>query len=526
MKTKKRNHPVFVQILFTAAMILIAITSCDDFSFYTELDGAGGLRISTPGGNLSDMLSIIPEDVVLPIGTSYVFQASGGSEPYIYSLVEGDGSIAEETGLYSAAAIPGNATVAVTDSLGFVKEADITVVSVGEFTAAPASISLYIYNTSTFTALGGVEPYSWSMVSGSGTIDGSSGVYTAPSSAGSDVVRVTDSIGNISDAVISVLTPFSLSPTEIQVTVDNSYTFTAEGGKTPYVFTVDSGGGAVDAVTGEYTAPAAAGNAVLGAVDALGNYDSAEITIVPPAALLISPVSITLNVDDSTTFSATGGTSPYNFAILSGSGNIDAGGTYTAPGATGTDIIRLSDDDGTISDAVVTIVSSGPLSIVPVSVVVEQDALYDFYADGGSPPYIYSVSSGSGIINPASGLFTAPAATGSATVKVTDSLGAWAEANVDIAPAAPTNLLADGTVVNPDTITITWTDNADGEEGFIIERKLGHGVFAVIDTIGFDSVSYPDSGLSPNNIYGYRVKAYWGLLESEYSNESYDLPNS
>jgi hypothetical protein len=174
----------------------------------------------------------------------------------------------------------------------------------------------------------------------------------------------------------------------------------------------------------------------------------------------------------------------------------------------------------------VTIVSVGPLSISPSAVVVEQDDVYDFYADGGSPPYIYSVSAGSGTIHSQSGLFTAPSSTGVSTVRVTDSVGAWVESTVDIAPAAPTNLVANGAVADPDTITITWTDNATGETGFIIERKQGAGAFAVIDTIGPDIEIYPETGLSPNNLYGYRVKAYWGAVESEYSNEAYDLPNS
>jgi len=529
---KKSKLSTALLFLAVAAVLSLLIPGCDDFSFYTRLDGAGGLRITTPGGLPSGTLTIIPEDAVLPVDTSYTFSATGGISPYSFFLVSGTGSIDELTGLYTAPSDPGEAVVSVIDSTGFAVEASIAILSVGEFTIAPTSVSLYIYNTTTFTVFGGVGPYSWAVISGAGIIDSGSGAYTAPDSPGNDVVRVTDSLGNFSEASINILSPFSLNPSEILITVGNSYTFTAEGGATPYVFTIASGSGTVNPDTGEYTAPGTAGSAVVGATDSLGNFDSAEVTIVPDAALLISPASLTLNVGGTANFSATGGTSPYEFTILSGDGTIGLDtGIYDAWSSAGTDIVRLTDDLGATRDAVVTIVSAGPLSINPPAAVVEQDDVFDFYADGGSPPYTYSVSSGAGFVNSSSGLYTAPSATGSATVRVTDSLGAWSESAIDIAPAAPTDLATDDSDLSPNAITLSWTDNATGEDGFIIERKPGGGAFAVLETVGSDIVTYLDDGSgglpvpSPNNIYGYRLKAYSAAVESDYSNEAYDIPN-
>lgn len=507
---------------------LFFLFSCDDFSFYTQLDGEEGLRILAEGGVLTDILTIIPENAVLPTSTSITFTATGGTSPYSFSISSGVGSIDGETGVYSAPSSAGEAVVAVADGNGFEREASVTVVAVGEFTISPVSITLYTYNTLTFSAIGGVAPFVYSLVSGNGIVDMQSGFYTAPSAPGTDTVRVTDSLGNKSDAVITILAPFSLSPPTLQITVNNLYTFTAAGGKPPYTFDIVSGTGTIDPDTGEFTAPGAADTTVISASDTAGNYGTSTVTVIPAGALLISPTSITLNVNGTVTFSATGGTAPYEFTIHSGTGIVGlTTGAYTAPAAPGTDIVRLTDDDGSTSDAVVSVVSSGPLAINPSSVVMEQYDIYFFYPDGGTPPYIFSVTSGSGIINPSSGVYTAPAAIGNETVRVTDSLSAWAEAAVEVTPAAPTNLVADGTVSGNDTITLTWDDNAAGESGYRIERKVGSGgAFVFLSNVPADSTTYPDTGLSPNTVYGYRVRAYNGAVVSEWSNVSADIPNA
>lgn len=57
--------------------------------------------------------------------------------------------------------------------------------------------------TQTFTAKGGYSTYTWSVESGAGSINSSSGLYTS-STAGTDVVRCTDTNGNYSEVTITV----------------------------------------------------------------------------------------------------------------------------------------------------------------------------------------------------------------------------------------------------------------------------------------------------------------------------------
>ncbi|MFH1370763.1 MAG: fibronectin type III domain-containing protein [Planctomycetota bacterium] len=69
-------------------------------------------------------------------------------------------------------------------------------------------------------------------------------------------------------------------------------------------------------------------------------------------------------------------------------------------------------------------------------------------------------------------------------------------------------------------IDLEWTDNADNESGFSIERKTGAGgTYEVIDTVAADVTSYSDTGLAPSTTYYYRVLAYNTGGDSAYSNE-------
>ena len=78
---------------------------------------------------------------------------------------------------------------------------------------------------------------------------------------------------------------------------------------------------------------------------------------IPGGALQISPVAVTLVVGATCTFSASGGTAPYSFAVVSGSGSIDAkSGLYTAPGTPGSEVIQVQDGQGATSQATATVV--------------------------------------------------------------------------------------------------------------------------------------------------------------------------
>lgn len=96
------------------------------------------------------------------------------------------------------------------------------------------------------------------------------------------------------------------------------------------------------------------------------------------------------------------------------------------------------------------------------------------------------------------------------------------KATVLSAPAAPTNLIA--TAASRTRIDLHWQDNSDNEDGFRIERKAAAGSYTEIDTVEANVTSYSDPGLEEGTLYCYRVRAYNGQGNSDYSNESCATP--
>lgn len=68
-------------------------------------------------------------------------------------------------------------------------------------TLSPTTIGVYIGSFATFTAAGGEPPYTFSIESGSGSIN-SSGLFSAPLTPGETTVQVTDSAGSNTSATV------------------------------------------------------------------------------------------------------------------------------------------------------------------------------------------------------------------------------------------------------------------------------------------------------------------------------------
>ena len=75
---------------------------------------------------------------------------------------------------------------------------------------------------------------------------------------------------------------------------------------------------------------------------------------------------------------------------------------------------------------------------------------------------------------------------------------------------------ASRTVSNSVDMQITWSDNSDNEDEFIISRRyIDEEEFTIIDYLDEDITSYIDVDLDKNEIYCYKVTASNEVGESD-----------
>jgi hypothetical protein len=291
-------------------------------------------------------------------------------------------------------------------------------------TLSPNSATIGAGTAQSLAAAGGVPPYSYTVLSGAGSVDAVTGAFTASSSSGTTVVQVTDSRGSTARSTLTIVAVGFAHATE---SVDSGSTtvHAASGGAPPYTYQVIAGGGTVDGA-GKFTAPAGPASVTLSVTDSKGATAQELLTVNPPLAVASSqPV---MGAGTTVTITVTGGQGPYVFSVTSGAGTVDASGHFTSPSA-GTSVITATDAFGLSTNT--TVIVNPPLVVSPASATLtaSSNQTLPFVAQGGVPPYAFSVPSGSGAID-AQGVYTAGAHSGTDTVQITDAQGTMVPAPV------------------------------------------------------------------------------------------------
>ena len=477
-------------------------TAVGSFAFQGRVTDANN---ATAQASFSIIVSPAPLSVLtgtLPAGQVGVpYQASidalGGLPPYSFSIASGalppGVSLQANGSLQGTPALAGEFAFAVRvqDSLGASANGAFRIVvqppplviltsNLPDGTAgAPYSAAL--------AASGGVPSYTWSIASGSLpgglTMSPSSGAISGtPAAAGEFrfTVAVTDSRNATASRsfVIRVFEPLRILTENLPAGTEGvaySASLSAAGGSPPYAWSASGPlppGVSLSASTGTLSGtPTTAGNFTFTATvsDQTGATTSRSLSIRIVAPLRIQTEALPSGMQGtaySAPLSATGGFPPYAW---SASGSLPPGLTLDAstgtlagtPTQTGTFgfTVSVSDTARTTASRAFTIRVVAPLRILTSSLpqaVEERDYSAAIQAEGGAPPYSFSVASGSlppGLTLSSDGTLSgSPSQPGefTFTARASDSLGFRAERPLTITvlevPRILTASLPDGRV--------------------------------------------------------------------------------
>lgn len=218
----------------------------------------------------------------------------------------------------------------------------------------PSNKFLYVNQTQQFIASGGTPPYKFTLDSGVGSVD-TTGLYSAPSSAGQAIVKVTDAQGTSKEALIIIQVQVALSPTSRKLNVNSSFQFATTGGTTPYTYVVTSGASTISS-NGTFTGASSPETATVRVTDSSGYYANATVEV--GHGPIISPDNTNLSVNGTFQFSFTSGTGPFTWSVITGEGSVDSTGLYSATANSGPATVRVIDANGFYSDAQVTVFKS------------------------------------------------------------------------------------------------------------------------------------------------------------------------
>jgi hypothetical protein len=149
-------------------------------------------------------------------------------------------------------------------------------------------------------------------------------------------------------AGIAAATPLAISPSVQSVAPNAMIQFQVTGGAMPYKFSIATGEGDIDSDTGLFLAAATEGSVQVLVTDAAGTKASSSVMVAiaaasDPGAILVTSWSPTSVQPGSTvTLSVSGGTSPYTFELIQGTGTL-SGTQYTASATNESVVIKVTD---------------------------------------------------------------------------------------------------------------------------------------------------------------------------------------
>jgi hypothetical protein len=408
-------------------------------------------------------ITVTPETVTVAVGATQHFVAVGkDSHGNVVAIpdrvwsVSAGGSI-DTSGTFTAGSTPGSFPLAIHVMSGSICADASVIVTTGPLatiTISPSPATVAIRATQQFTAVGKdahgnvltITP-AWSVVASGGTIDASSGLFTAGATAGTFTNTVKATSGSISaTATVTVpagpLESITVTPSPSSLAIGAQQTFTAVGHDddgnvvaiTP-IWSVTTGGGTISGV-GVFTAGTVAGTFTNTVRASVGSGCSAingraTVTVLPCAlaTVTVSPSNPSVLEGATQQFTAVGTDANGNVLpitpawdmIGAGGGTINAStGLFTAgsTAATFTNTVRATALSISGTASVTVTAPASPLATIEVTpgnpslfgaqsqqfTATGYDASHNVVAIPGTLTWSLSTSQSIGSIN-ASGLF-------------------------------------------------------------------------------------------------------------------------
>jgi hypothetical protein len=376
-----------IRVLGAVAIVGLGASGCDVHG------------VSAPGTLTT--LVISPNPQTLSVGATQQFTLVGKdfsgalvSVTPTWSVAAGGGTISP-AGVFTAGTVPGTfANTVQATSDGVSATATVTVVAgpLATITVTPNPTTMAIGAAQQFTAVGkdasgnvvAITP-SWSVVASGGTINPTTGLFTAGTTVGSFPNTVRASVGAIAGLATVNVTAGPLAtitvtpnPMTLQSGVTQQYTAVGKdaGGNvlviTP-VWAVINGGGTIDAGTGLFTAGSTSGtfaNTIQATSGTVSGTATVTVTVVPVlTTIIVTPNPDTLNAGGTQQFSAVGrdgNGNPFPIApvwsVVNGGGTIDAAtGMFIAGNTSGTFTNTVRATSGTVFGRATVVIVTTPI---------------------------------------------------------------------------------------------------------------------------------------------------------------------
>jgi len=516
-------------------------------------------------------IKVSPSTATVAAGGTQPFTAQGDDQfgnpmspqpVFGWSMASGIGSVNPVTGVYLAPGAGGSAVVeASSGSVQGTASITVTPPSGPTITQSAAAAPNPVTGTTTDLSVSATDPagagsvtYMWSTISSPlaavvmFSVNGTNaaqdttatfslaGTYTFEVVASDPSSRTANS--KVTVTVDQTLTSIKVSPSTVTVAAGKTQLFTAQADdqfgnpmslQPGFGWSMASGIGSVNAVTGIYAAPGTAGTAVVEASSS-GVHGTASVNVTPPpgptitqpAAATPSPVTgTTTALSVSATDPAGAGSLTYTWSpiapspagvIFSVNGTNAAQDTTATFSQAGTYTFKViaSDPSGLTAPSDVTVTVDQTLTSIkvrPPTATVGVGTTQPFTAQAGDqfgnpmspqPGFAWSLASGIGSVNSTTGVYSAPGAGGAAVVEASSS-GVHGTASVTVAPPSA---------------TVRYTDSNDWRSGFVGDIMITNAGPGTIDawTLQFD--------------FAVKITSIWGATIVSHTGNQYVVQNA